>query len=117
MDAQIIERLDRHMTEEETFQRAVSESLKETAVALATVAARLEAYEENGKRLATGVEKIDGRMDDHERRLSEVERSVSQAATVAKWFFGGGFVAACASAYFLSKLVGTLGEILKELPK
>lgn len=117
MDAQMLERLERHMSDEESFQREVASSLKETAVALATVAVRLQAHEENGKRLADGVEKIDGRIDEHEKRLSELERSVQQAATVAKWFFGGGFVAACASAYFLYQLVHGLGTLLKEVPK
>jgi hypothetical protein len=57
------------------------------------------------------------RVDDHEKRIMSVERSVAQAAGVAKWFFGGGIVAACASTYFLFRLVEMIGAILKEAPR
>ena len=113
----IHERLNQHMAVEEAFQREVAESLKDPAVALATVATRLENHEKTSERLLLGVERMDSRLDGHEQRLLDVERSMSQAATVLKWFGGGGFLAMCASAYFLFRLVATLGEILKELPK
>jgi len=115
--ADALERLADHMDKEEAFQLAISQSLKETAVSLAVVAQRLETNEKLHEITTDGIDKLDGKLDDHEKRIGSVEHSVAQAATVAKWFFGGGFVACCGSAYFLWRMVETLGLILKDVSK
>jgi hypothetical protein len=101
-----------HMTQEEAYQKDVGASLRDTAASLATVATRLEYNERAHAALLTGLSKLDGKLDDHEVRLVSIERSVVQAATVAKWFFGGGFVAACAAAYTAIQLLNSLNAML-----
>ena len=109
-------KLDDHMANEEEFQREVAGSLKETAVAMATVASRLEYNEKAHHALLGGLSELDGKLDDYERRLISIECSVAQAATVAKWFFGGGFVAAIGALLAVLHLVQQLHTIIGTKP-
>jgi uncharacterized protein Yka (UPF0111/DUF47 family) len=63
------------------------------------------------KELREGISDPDSGLQQRVRRL---EDNMDRVAVLAKWFFGGGFIAAVASAYFFIQFINQLGEFLEK---
>lgn len=66
------------------------------------------------KELRDGISDPDKGLQQRVRRL---EDNMDRVAVLAKWFFGGGFVAAIASAYFFIKFIHQLGAFIEQASK
>lgn len=113
--------LTQHMADVEQFQSEMADHLRQTAITLERVSVILEKNEQSHAALVEKVERIEEHVLHPENglhhRVVRLEESVTRAANIAKWFFGGGLIAAGTSAYMLSKLVDSLGQLMKEMGK